>query len=487
MKNKFILSIFSFLLIQSSIAAEQSAQTFADYFPKHDYTHYDPEVGKGDPFLYEIRIPNQKVLPGIRCPYKTRFFLLGSQHDVPIEILQRRTHHIVEKADVYITEIYDTEVSYLGNFNEVTKEELDNHNLCEGDLAGWRKYLNPAAQAILDEKITPQTQKLWGINGDEVSYHLILEYIRSRERAHKYYDNHGMDYALDEFFEEQNKTILALEIGKVRIEAGDELSKLKTHNPDHFYYYMNELGAKLERFKNPPTKPVDTNVEHYSTFFSQKFRKFERDEEVINRNIAWIPVLKNHLIKHQDETVLICVGYLHLKGEGSLIELLKQEGFEIIKINKKGHTSPRLTSFCDYTMTYTYEELLKEAAEEEILNRDTSHIGDPKTVQIAQERYRKDYEEFLSFLEFYKNPQNLDAEMGPGDLFHNPIYDKMEKYCALIKNYERSDDKHSFYQWSNKGDYYLERLFSTELAFATSLILKNVRLARQKEEDRCFY
>lgn len=37
---------------------------------------------------------------------------------------------------------------------------------------------------------------------------------------------------------------------------------------------------------------------------------------------------------------------------------------------------------------------------------------------------------------------------------------------------------------SNGGDYYLDRMFSTDLTFATSLILKNVRMAKENEQEK---
>ncbi|MGA2364772.1 MAG: TraB/GumN family protein [Steroidobacteraceae bacterium] len=48
-----------------------------------------------------------------------------------------------------------------------------------------------------------------------------------------------------------------------------------------------------------------------------------------DRNRAWLPVITGLL--HEDQDYLVIVGALHLVGKDGIIQLLQQQGFQVVQ------------------------------------------------------------------------------------------------------------------------------------------------------------
>jgi hypothetical protein len=111
-----------------------------------DYGVYDPERDKGEPYLYEIRIPRARQDDVGFPTYKTRFFLLGSQHNVPKDLLQKASHHVVDASDILIEEVTR---GVFGDPGDISLRELTLHGLTLTGEKDWTQDLSPEALVIL--------------------------------------------------------------------------------------------------------------------------------------------------------------------------------------------------------------------------------------------------------------------------------------------------------------------------------------------------
>lgn len=440
-------------------------------FPKHNYEQTG-DFGIGDPFLFEVRIregiDSALVCPGIKYPHKTQFYLLGTQHNVPIEITHRVTAYLAEKADILIGEI--TGGNIFGDFDDISIEELERNNLlCSDD---WTVYLSPESQSILENKITPLTLKIWGVQANKISPMLILKQLESWGRGGECYSNHGIDAALRELFKKSRKPMLGLETGKTRVVAYGTLESLNIQADDSDYDRINVLLENIfaDKSEKTPKKPC-LDISSYSKFFSGDLSLQNKSKAVQYRNIEWVPAFKQHLTVHQDKIILTAVGLGHFEGTNSFLSLLEDAGFELIPILKEGHNKPRLSTFCNYLMDYKYCDLLKEAAKAVIL----------KDYPLEEDRnyYKNQYADFIEYLEFYEDPDSMHKELTPNGLGHPAAYYDIANICRKILSYEMQSH-HKFFQRSGEGIYYPDRLFSVDLNHAVALLKMRSYEAKEK-------
>ncbi|RMH73690.1 MAG: TraB/GumN family protein [Gemmatimonadetes bacterium] len=142
------------------------------------------------------------------------------------------------------------------------------------------------------------------------------------------------EYGIDRYFftkaKQAGKTIEALESIDFQLALFTELPPAEQ---ELFLKYTladldvmsNQLDTMISAWQTGNTVLMDSlvteSVRRYPEIkpFYQKL-----DDE---RNQRWIPQIEAYL--QQDKNVLIIVGALHLSGEGSVIDLLRQKGYQI--------------------------------------------------------------------------------------------------------------------------------------------------------------
>ncbi len=437
-----------------------------------DYSVYNPDRDKGEPYLYEVRIP-RKMQDTVGFPtYKTRFYLLGSQHNVPKDLLQRATQYIVDSSDVLVTEIVSKD---FGDAGDVPIREYILHGLVLDGAKDWTQELSPEAMDYFRDNIGPKIKKAWGIEPHQMSPVVVNDVVSKWRIGYSYHYGNGMDNAISKMFENQGKPVLALENGKVRFDSDDSLSNFhKMHCAKSLGVHVKDLEASILALikekqegesKSKPQKTVTDFPDYFSGDVNTDYWSGQ-DRSVQKRNLAWIPVMEEYMKQFHDKTVLFVVGYGHFPGDYGLLKLLKNIGYNTRRVYKQGSDSPRLDTLCNYLMNYTYRNLLLEAAQNVFLNT-------PHDSRFA-EMIKRDYEELCAQIEVFADPQSVEsAEIGGERYRHLCVQlDRLEGY--------RKQSHHTFFQRSDQGEYYPEYLWGHELSLAINMVKKHARLAKER-------
>lgn len=274
------------------------------------------------PYLYEISGLN----PATNA--EVRFYLLGSQHDVPGVFLEESLNYLAHHCDVLVKEVTD---DVFGDAGDISLKELRLHGLVSNDDAeDWTTSLSSEAMSYFNRFIRGGVQAAWGISPHRMSPVVINHVVSQWGVGHSF--GIGMDRFLMDRFESQGKPVHALEDGKVRFDAYETLFAF---NEEHANSPLQDSVKTLEATILARTKEVfsfasEPEMADFSDYFSGDLGTAPAAEyrEVQKRNLSWITTMENYLARYDDKTIVFMFGYAHLNGNYGILNLLANLGFK---------------------------------------------------------------------------------------------------------------------------------------------------------------
>lgn len=128
---------------------------------------------------------------------------------------------------------------------------------------------------------------------------------------------------------EQNKEVLGLETIEDQMRVFDEMAD--SVQAQMVMRYVNEFDKQKEEFKNMIAlyKAQDLDA-LYKQIMSSPDMDGAEDVLLFNRNIKWIPIIETAI---KEEPSFFAVGAGHLAGEKGVIQLLKNQGYEVTRVD----------------------------------------------------------------------------------------------------------------------------------------------------------
>lgn len=340
MKKKILLAsfiaslLFSYSAFADNVLKEEEAE---------EGTIRQPVARKTAYYLTNPQNPGQKIL------------LIGSNHRTPLTFLDPSLSKAAKQMDVFITELTNNERSWdiSTTFNIISSrlfKQYDNTSLeSNGFLSKdsyfkildteqeWTDNLDIATKQYLHELVSQSPLKTYGLS----RIHPRLLNLVLQETFKKLSERTGMDSQLDAYYMRSNKPVLGLETQKEReqLSVGYDLSPFtfsligKKSLVD-----LIHIAKKVQSNKAPTRKDLlaMTSISSYVNGRSEERVKKLVEEDypeyiryVKNRNELWAPRIINYLTQYPDKSFAIMVGSFHLYGPFGILELLKEQEFEI--------------------------------------------------------------------------------------------------------------------------------------------------------------
>lgn len=280
------------------------------------------------PFLFEVS-PANKTGSG------PRFYLLGTRHDVPKELIEKGFENLFSKCDILVKEITS---SIFGDASDVSVKDLKLHGLFSEQNPLWIKQLSKKARKYFEEHLKESIHKAWGSEPHHISPVIVNHVISDWCLGDSY--GEGMDLFIENRFRAENKPVFALENGQVRFDADNTLFHLNNVvQRQSLKDQVLELEETILSFaKGPKSKPaaqVMPKVD-FDDYFSDSFLAtctFDEAEHLCKRNLLWAKAIENY-VEQSDKIILFIFGYAHLGGPYGILRLLKNLGFEVRKSNQ---------------------------------------------------------------------------------------------------------------------------------------------------------
>jgi uncharacterized protein YbaP (TraB family) len=302
-----------------------------------------PVSRKNAYYLTNPKNPGQKIL------------LVGSNHRTPLTFLDPSLSKAAKQMDVFITELTNNERSWdiSTTFNIISSrlfKQYDNMSLeNEGFLSkdsylkmhdteqDWTDNLDIATKQYLHELVSQSPLKIYGLS----RIHPRLLNLVLQQTFKKLSERTGMDSQLDAYYVRSNKPVLGLETQKERqqLSVGYDLSSFTfTLISKKSLVDLIDMTKKVQSNKAPTRKDL-LAVVSVSDYLNDKTEETvkklveEDSPEYIrygkNRNELWAPRIINYLTQYSDKSFTIMVGSFHLYGPFGILELLKEQEFEI--------------------------------------------------------------------------------------------------------------------------------------------------------------
>lgn len=280
------------------------------------------------PFLYEVNGTCEKT------GEKVRFYLVGSQHNVPAQYLEGAILELADTCDVLVKEItYDV----FGDAGDISLKELKLHGLvAASETEDWTKHLSEEATQYFDRFIKDQIETVWGIKSHQMSPVVVNHVVSEWGVSHSY--GVGLDRAIMDQFEDLGKPVVALEDGKIRFDANDTLFGF---NDAHTQYSLLENAKMLEstileRTQAAPIFSQEKSLADFADYFSGDIETVSSSgelREIQKRNLAWMAAMEKYLGQFHGKKVVFMFGYAHLAGNYGILKLLRNLGYEVNRIN----------------------------------------------------------------------------------------------------------------------------------------------------------
>jgi uncharacterized protein len=129
---------------------------------------------------------------------------------------------------------------------------------------------------------------------------------------------------------EQGKRILGLETLADQIAIFDELDA--AGQAALMRQTLDELDVSAARLDKATELWRRGDAEALADMFTESMREqpLLLERLLYERNRNWIPGIETLL--RTDETAIVIVGMGHLVGEGSVVELLRERGYEVVRV-----------------------------------------------------------------------------------------------------------------------------------------------------------
>ena len=256
---------------------------------------------------------------------QTKTYILGSVHLLPDDIkwYGGELKEIVEEADEYVFEVHMTPEK-VALSRSIT---LANGLLENGDLLS--NYLEADEYSFLIKTATALGIPETSIAGFKPWFASIALSVSSIIKE-GWNPESGVDRYIEKIAAKKGAKISSLET----IEA--QMSTLYDHPMDVQSAMLKDTLVQLKDIKALTLEMVSSWSSGDLDKMAQTFLEPMKEQPAIfeklvtRRNNNWVPVIKRLIAN--DQTTLIVAGTAHFIGEGGVINLLKQNGYDVKRI-----------------------------------------------------------------------------------------------------------------------------------------------------------
>lgn len=268
------------------------------------------EVKDGNSLLWQISKANQPTS-----------YLFGTMHLIEEEYYEFTPNlkHLIKSSDAVVMELGDMpnplEAMALMKLQTGTLEDLFT-------AENYQKILY-----FFNEKLNTSESQF------KMIYNSFKPFFMFQAITQSYYESPPKSYDMDimAFSKSENIPLIGLEtihqqIGFFDSIPYDEISEMIIESFESFDQDIEEMKTLQKLYHEEKVKELIPLIKQQSP----EFMKYE-DLFLNNRNKAWIPKLSSEF---SQKSCFVAVGAAHLFGKNGIIELLKQEGYEIKAIKK---------------------------------------------------------------------------------------------------------------------------------------------------------
>lgn len=280
------------------------------------------------PFLYEAGIVDDLG------NFKSSFYLLGSQHNLPKDLVAKDLEDLIFACDILIKEIT---FSPFGDASDISFEELKLHGLAfDKNAADWTKHLSESSLKNFEE-IKVSIKNAWDVDAHQISPVIVKHVISDWCLGEAF--GEGMDTFIENQFIADDKPVFSLENGKVRFDSYDTLFQLSHQQRKvDLMENLSLLDQTISSWKNGIFEDYTPDFTEYFSGEMPEKCDFDKSEALCKRNLAWVFSMRNYLKRFPNKNLLFIFGFAHLGGPYGIIKLLENLGFTVKKcdlLNKK--------------------------------------------------------------------------------------------------------------------------------------------------------
>ena len=282
------------------------------------------EIKNSKRHLYEVADPKSLNRPKV--------FILGSQHEMPLEFVDLEVQNLVKECDVLGIECNQHQ---LGVFTDSTVEELRANKLMSDNFKEWSEQLTIQEKKFLEDELQPILSKFWGTSYKDLNPSIIYSIIVDAQESIESFN--GMDHALKCYFEHKKKPVIFLETSKDRLEALNVYENcLNTSLEDDIEVIKSFIQILTDKPHSQSSNEDVKSLDDFKPYFGQGNCvpcNAEIREIAISRNKSWITHIENYLQKYANKSICFVVGLGHLEDEDysiyhdSVLTLLQNKGY----------------------------------------------------------------------------------------------------------------------------------------------------------------
>jgi uncharacterized protein YbaP (TraB family) len=400
-----------------------------------------------EPFLYRLTKEGQK----------NDVFLLGTQHNIPLDRFPKIVDIIGSRADLLIEEIHieDWSKRNFGELSYLSLDQLESLGLYRKAGFQWFKTLKPTAEEYVRDHLAEKIKMQWGITPDELHPIVVKHYLDDILGSHR--QGVGIDHTMGSKFVALKKPIIGLETDEDRLLAEDAIKELQKKLQNPLESHVVELVHTIECVKNSKESNnfclSSAHIASYAQGNVNEFSSSGYKKAVQIRNLNWMPKLLDLIKQHSNKSILVMVGVGHFPGPKGLFTLLESEGYELKRVFKFGERKKAPLSLCNYIKNRTYSEILLDAA------------NDLLTDDVEQHNL------ITTMIKRFSDPESRQTELSAADyeIFRTAVLG-LRKF-----NYH---SKYSVYEFGPPF-YRPEYLRDTDFDYATSAVIENARKAKE--------
>jgi uncharacterized protein len=268
-------------------------------------------------------------------------YLLGSYHiGKNCQLESPAFNYSFNNAETIVFEIdYDLEANLNSKIQQLLINLIRQKGIPTSNEESLKGFLEPETYQLLEQKAKERDISLKTF-AKLKPWVFLFRFFSSEISNSEDKAECGIDSMIREKAQSENKNIAGLETVEYQLEKYLEryitMDRASTIDALSSIAY-NENKNFTEDFSNGFSKLVDyinsgnaDELEANITSFCKKELKF-CESLLFERNRNWLPKIENFLIQKEDSLVVVGAG--HLVGSQGLIELLKQKGYQVERLN----------------------------------------------------------------------------------------------------------------------------------------------------------
>lgn len=278
------------------------------------------------PFLFEAGRAHEKGS-------KPQFYLLGTKHDIPKDLLAKSLEGLLSECDILVKEITG---STFGDASDVSVKDLKLHGLFSEQNPLWTEHFSKKARHYFEAHIKESINQAWHSEPHHISPVVVNHVISDWLLGGSY--GEGMDVFIESRFREKGKPVFALENGQVRFDAYNTLFHLNNMSQEQslkeqVFALEETILAWAESAKDEQSTRIRDKSD-FDDYFSDHISTtctFDQAEHLCKRNLLWVKTMETYLEQYPNKTILFIFGYAHLGGPYGILTLLKNLGLLVRK------------------------------------------------------------------------------------------------------------------------------------------------------------